>query len=95
MNLTQLYAEHICPVCGHTLGFAPWEGNKFQERACPCCGIHFGYDDRIESNRETVYLAWRQRWIEDGKRWWGENPPPDYKPDEQLANLERRENKSD
>jgi Zn ribbon nucleic-acid-binding protein len=91
MNLTRLYAERICPVCGHKLDFVPWEGNEFQERACPCCGIHFGYDDRIESNREKVYLAWRQHWIDNDKRWWGKNPPPDYKPDEQLAYLERLE----
>ena len=32
MNLTRLYAEHICPVCGHTLDFAPWKATSFKKR---------------------------------------------------------------
>ncbi len=79
----------LCPVCGYKLDFRPWAVAKQRERPCPCCGIHFGQDDMLESQRESIYTAWRKRWISDGKRWWSKNPPPlDFDPDAQLSKLE-------
>jgi hypothetical protein len=89
MNLARFYTERICPVCGHKLDFTPWDGSEFKERSCPCCGIHFGYDDLIEIDREAVYRAWRNRWVAHGMRWWGKNPAPECNPEKQLATLER------
>jgi hypothetical protein len=92
MNLARLYAEQICPVCGFKLDFQPWVNDVPTECPCPCCGTHFGYDDADKSKRERVYLEFRNRWIKDGRRWWSKPPaPPDYNPDQQLANLARLE----
>ena len=76
MNVLELYSKQICPVCGYKLNFIPWEGEHFQERPCPSCGIFFGFDDRNEAKREQTYLLFRQRWIEAGKRWWSKPPEP-------------------
>ena len=90
MNLARIYAEQICPACGYKLDFTPWADLNAKEQVCPCCGILFGYDDLNESTRAQTYLMWRQRWIDNRSRWWSKNPiPPDYKPGEQLAKVER------
>jgi hypothetical protein len=91
MNLARIFAEQLCPVCGFKLDFKPWAeaAAKEKEQVCPCCGIHFGYDDQNEKEREAVYLTWRERWIEDGRRWWSKIPAPvDFNPPWQLARLE-------
>jgi len=56
MNLARIYDERLCPVCGYKLDFTPWDGGEFVERSCPCCGIHFGYDDLIESQPAELWL---------------------------------------
>jgi hypothetical protein len=92
MNLAKLYAEQICPACGFKLDFTPWAGGEVREKFCPCCGIHFGYDDAKDSTREAVYLVWRKRWIVEGRRWWAKGEPsPDYNPAWQLERLEHLE----
>jgi hypothetical protein len=89
MNLSRLYAEQLCPVCGFKLGFVPWQNGMPADKPCPCCGIHFGYDDANESSRANVYLTLRQRWISDGRRWWSADPvPPEYNPPWQLARVQ-------
>ena len=83
-------SEKLCPVCGYELGFTPWESGVQSEAICPCCGIHFGSDDQVEALRWQKYIAWRRRWINDGKKWWSNEPvPADFDPNEQLARLER------
>jgi hypothetical protein len=78
----------LCPVCGYELDFTPWYVGTQREMPCPCCGIHFGQDDVIETQRESIYAAWRKRWLSDGGRWWSKNPqPPDFDPDAQLRRL--------
>ncbi len=80
--------QQLCPVCGFDLSFTPWSIGIEAERPCPCCGIHFGHDDRLGCPREEIYATWRRRWIEEGKRWWSTAPrPADFNPDEQLARL--------
>jgi hypothetical protein len=89
VNLARLYAERICPACGFKLDFTPWQNGVATERPCLCCGIYFGYDDADESGRESIYLLWRQRWIEGGRRWWASREQPaDFNPPWQLARLE-------
>jgi hypothetical protein len=90
MNLERLYEARVCPVCGYKLDFTPWATAGPTEQVCPCCGIHFGYDDLIAEQRQSVYITWRQRWIKNGRRWWSKNPvPADFNPPWQLARLER------
>ena len=90
MNLAKLYDEQICPACGYKLDFTPWVNGVAREKPCQCCGLHFGYDDRDQS--EAAYLRWRQHWTSTGRRWWGRGPqPPDYDPADQLAKLEHIE----
>jgi hypothetical protein len=90
MDLARFYRERLCPCCGYSLNFTPWENGVGNEKPCPCCGIHFGWDDLDEARREEVYFNWRKRWIVNRKRWWSSKPmPPNYNPDEQLKRLER------
>ena len=88
MNLTRIFTEQLCPVCGYQLKFTPW-AEQDKERHCPCCGIHFGDDDAEESKRDATYLKWRERWIGDGQRWWSKDPEPaNFDPAGQLVRLE-------
>jgi hypothetical protein len=92
MNLRLLYDSKICPSCGFKLSFIPWAEPE-RELPCPCCGLHFGYDDkRPEPERPAVYLAWRERWLNSGRIWWSRNQPDDYNPAWQLARLLHLEN---
>ena len=84
-------AESKCPVCGFSLGFQPWEANIASHEICPCCGIHFGYDDAAAGSiekRNDIWNSWRNDWITNGMRWWSKNSPPtDWDPNEQLRDL--------
>jgi hypothetical protein len=88
MNLAVLYAAQICPVCGNQLDFSPQSADLENERACLCCGIHFGYDDADAMHREGIYKKWRRIWIGYGKRWWRGEEPTGFNADEQLKRLE-------
>jgi uncharacterized Zn finger protein (UPF0148 family) len=89
MNLARIFAAQLCPACGYKLDFQPWSGHD-SERHCPCCGIHFGIDDKDQAQREAVYLNWRNRWLSTERRWWSKEPEPaDYNPSWQMARLER------
>lgn len=57
-----------CPVCGYSLGFAPWKGESASDEICPGCGIQFGYNDARPDLREGVYAEWRRQWIAGGRR---------------------------
>src|SRR5688500_7540594 len=93
MELDRLFSAQLCPVCGFPLDFAPWAAGIQPERPCPCCGTHFGYDDKYPDRREAAYRTLRRHWIRNGMRWWSITPvPPDFNPAEQLANLERMAN---
>ena len=79
----------MCPVCGFDgLYEEPWSGDSASDEICPCCAIHFGYDDH---GRRTVdfYAGWRRRWIADGKRWFssGRPAPADWSADRQLRSV--------
>lgn len=89
MEFAQLFNARTCPVCGNKLNFTPWEGTDFKDTSCDCCGIHFGYDDLIECSRDGLYRAWRDRWVTQGMPWCHGNPPPDYNPAAQFANLQQ------
>lgn len=51
---------------------------------CPCCGIHFGYDDFAVSHAEL-----RSAWLDKGAHWFSRHTPmpSDWSPVNQLHNL--------
>ena len=82
----------ICPACGFSGLFdPPWSAHGSQsDEICPCCGIHFGYDDDcggVQEARPAAYAAWRTNWQADGMRWWSNGPrqpPANWDPVQQL-----------
>ena len=68
----------LCPVCGLSLGFAPWVDESPSDGICPCCGIQFGYDDSAPSaeERQQYYDEWRTHWINNGMQWFSRSQPP-------------------
>lgn len=75
--------NEVCPVCGYNDLRHPPDDYTI----CPCCGTEFGYDDF-----DTPHEELRQRWINNGMRWWFEydSPPENWNPAEQLERLEIR-----
>ncbi len=76
-----------CPACGFPdldePAFSTNGGGS--DEICPCCGAQFGYS---LSDQQVAVATWRERWISEGKRWRGSEPPPKgWNPDEQLKNL--------
>ena|SRR5688572_3013325 len=77
----------LCPVCGYDLGFPPWQGESPSDEFCPSCGMQFGNYDATEGDcpRSRIYQAWRDKWIQDGAKWWSSRPrPTSWDPSEQL-----------
>jgi hypothetical protein len=72
---------HACPACGYAgLPKPPWSEASASDQICPCCGLHFGYDDALrgrEDLRPAFYQGWGLKWRLDGMRWWSRTPPPD------------------
>ena len=61
---------HMCPVCGRSLSFSPWENDAPSDEISPHCGIHFGYDDMAggdPAQRTEIYRKWREAWIRLGE----------------------------
>jgi len=68
---------YTCPVCGYDgLEYPPAEF-----MICPSCGTEFGNDDF-----ELSYAELRQRWINNGMRWWSDAraAPKGWNPFRQL-----------
>src|SRR5262245_21401994 len=80
--------QTLCPVCGFDLGFRAWDGDLQSDEICPCCGIQFGYHDLDPQRRRQVHLAYREKWVASGMRWWSDNPPPpNWDPAAQLSRV--------
>jgi len=89
-----LDSNYICPVCGYSLGFAPWQGDSAADEICPCCGIQFGYDDFAGGNsdlRQGIYDKWRDNWIQLGMKWSSKGiaQPNNWNPEDQLQSLKQ------
>jgi hypothetical protein len=83
-------SEHLCPACGASLDFAPWEGDSPSDEICPCCGIQFGYTDFAGGDFErrlVVYERWRIRWVEEGAHWRHTRKPENWSAVEQLRRI--------
>lgn len=81
--------KNICPVCGFPDLDEPAYhsdlGGSYE--ICPCCGTEFGYDDAGSSIPEL-----RQRWKDNGCRWWSSSSPPiNWNPALQLGNIRGQE----
>ena len=86
--------SYACLACGFQgLDEPPWDGPSASDEICPCCGLHFGYDDAVGGRpelRPTFYHGWRLKWRIDGMRWWSPTPPPeDWDPDRQWESMTR------
>ncbi len=89
---TATLPNHLCPACGYVLDFPPWNGPSSSDEICPCCGIHFGYDDATGGSpgeRQAVYARWRHIWISNGMKWFSRwrRPRPDWDAREQLKRI--------
>jgi hypothetical protein len=83
---------YACLACGYWgLTEPPWRGGSASDEICPCCGLHFGYDDAFGGRvdlRPAFYHGWRLKWRKAGMRWWSPDPPPvGWDPEEQLQAL--------
>lgn len=77
--------RYVCLVCGYPELTKPY-GDFFRPsyEICPCCGYQYGYDDYIWTPIDR-----RQKWMDDGMRWWShDGPPDDWDPQQQLRRLE-------
>jgi len=85
--------EYACLACGFQgLDEPPWHGTSGSDQICPCCGLHFGYDDHVAGRpelRPAFYQGWRLKWRNDGMRWWAtdEPPPDDWDPESQFRSI--------
>ncbi len=104
LKMTYMPERTICLVCGYDkLAQPPYvEGSPSYER-CPCCQMHYGYDDYVyyidytdfsnnhHGSRSFAYgyAAWRYRWIAGGYTW--HNPhlrPKDWGEDTMRQQLQ-------
>ncbi len=84
----------VCPVCGYDrLYEPPWSNDVGSDEICPCCGIHFGYDDMAggdAARREARHRELRTRWIDGGCLWFSRTrrAPEQWDPCAQLSIFE-------
>jgi hypothetical protein len=80
----------VCPVCGYPhLTESPRRRSGTGSRElCPSCGVRFGFGP--DDDYRSLYLQWRQRWIDRGMPWELPdyvNRPKNWSPREQLRQL--------
>jgi hypothetical protein len=83
--------KYICPVCGFEgLKESPYnQENVPSYEICPCCGFEFGFDG---ANSQDAFIAFRQRWIEQGASWFMPKlKPKNWNLQKQLGNLNKKE----
>lgn len=77
-----------CFVCNYNELLEPPfdEEGVPSDEICPCCGIHYGYDDDDVPDKEAVYKKWRDNWVSNGCVWFskGRRPPVGWNSIEQL-----------
>lgn len=67
---------NICPVCFYGGLYAPpYDENGIgSDEICPRCGFQFGCDDYPD--KETQISAWREKWEEEGCKWFSKSRRP-------------------
>ena len=75
---------YTCPVCGYDRLRFPADDYTI----CPSCGTKFSYSDITKT-----HLQLRNAWLAQGAHWRSTviQPPPEWNPFEQLANLNKPE----
>jgi hypothetical protein len=85
-----------CLACGFSIAVEQlWIGDAASDEICPCCGLHYGYDDAQAGRGDPdsdFYVGWRARWIMDGYPWFSAaTPPPDgWSGPQQVAQRSQR-----
>lgn len=71
---------YYCRVCGFEQEDPPWgqDGNTPSFEICDCCGVEFGYEDRLDKSIQK----YRENWINNGAKWH----KPGKKPQEWCLN---------
>ena len=78
--------KYRCKVCGRKDIIPPWgeNGDLPIFDICECCGVEYGYED----STETSTLNYRNKWIQNGAKWFcPEKRPPMWNLEEQLSTL--------
>lgn len=81
---------YICRICGLDISQfnpeqPPWDPNEIaSDDICPCCGVHFGYQDC----KLTAIKKYRQKWLDNGALWCEpKEKPENWSLEEQLKNI--------
>jgi hypothetical protein len=87
-------AMSTCLACGFDgIAIAElWDGDVASDEICPCCGLHYGYDDAGHGRGDPAsefYDGWRAKWASDGHPWFSTatHPPDGWSASEQVARL--------
>ena len=64
--------EYICRVCGFEYDIPTWEEGVACGDICDCCGVEFGYEDRIL----IAIMNFRKKWVGNNAKF----NSPKYKP---------------
>ncbi|MDQ6927560.1 MAG: hypothetical protein M3159_02715 [Actinomycetota bacterium] len=79
-----------CLACGFKpLASAPWTGDVPSGKACPRCGIRFGFHD-CDRRDPLFYAGWGARWLVENKRRELKGAPNDGQPLHRSAERARR-----
>ncbi|QSX06690.1 hypothetical protein JYG23_04340 [Sedimentibacter sp. zth1] len=76
---------YTCLVCNYDGLFEqPYTNGIASDEICPCCGFQYGYDDFDKKN--STFEEWRNRWIEEGCKWYSRSRkvPDKWDANEQL-----------
>ncbi len=75
--------KNRCRVCGLDQGEPIWgeDGRSPTYIIFSCCGVEFGYEDSTING----IIQYREKWINDGAKWFHEKEKPDdWTVEEQL-----------
>jgi hypothetical protein len=75
---------NICPVCGYD-----HQSQIEDHKICPCCRLHYGYQDAGWKPKAARYAQLRQEWMARGAKWESKRlpQPPDWSAAKQLLNI--------
>lgn len=67
--------KNICPVCNYDKLFVPpYDDSIGSDEICPCCGFQFDCNDF--PNKKNQIKLWREKWIEEGCKWFSKYRKP-------------------
>ena len=78
-----------CRVCGLKQEYAPWgeDENNPSFNICDCCGVEFGYEDRLKKSIQE----YRTNWLNNGAKWHNlKEKPENWNLEEQLKQIPQK-----